>query len=91
MAVSDCDDEYPEFLCVDCGYNTIGDEYYMVHDEVWQAAGMDEGMLCVGCLETRLGRMLGADDFPRVPVNDEWRHSERLASRIANEVVHYER
>lgn len=80
--MSDYDDEYPEFLCVDCGYNTIDDEYYMVHDEVWRASGMNEGMLCIGCLEARLGRMLGAADFPSVPVNTEWRHSERLADRL---------
>ena len=38
------------FLCVDCGESTSDlDEYYMVHDEVWRAAGMGpkdgDGML----------------------------------------------
>jgi hypothetical protein len=51
------------FRCRDCGLDTgagpgeIG-EYYSVHDAVWAAARMqrDDGMLCIGCLETRLGR-----------------------------------
>ena len=49
---------YEGFKCVDCGVNTHdADEYYMVHDELWAAAGMEPagGMLCVGCLEQRLG------------------------------------
>ena len=43
----------------------------MVHDAVWQAAGMPtdrlqgagRGFLCIGCLEGRLGRKLVARDF----------------------------
>ena len=45
--------------CADCGMFTIWrgrpDEYYMVAGEVWDAAGMDSGYLCIGCLEDRLG------------------------------------
>jgi hypothetical protein len=56
------------FLCVDCGRDTgpCGlREYYSVHDAVWAAAGMAPtgGMLCLGCLECRLGRQLTNDDF----------------------------
>jgi hypothetical protein len=37
------------FLCVDCGVCTSAiDEYYMVHNEVWAAAKMRAGMLCIG-------------------------------------------
>jgi hypothetical protein len=53
---------------VDCGHPTQGDlalasggcEYYMVHDIVWASAFMGpyDGMLCIGCLERRLGRPL---------------------------------
>jgi hypothetical protein len=56
------------FRCIDCGVNTstIG-EYYMVRDDVWAAAigkpDSQAGMLCIGCLETRLGRRLGRLDF----------------------------
>jgi hypothetical protein len=26
----------------------------MVHDEVWAASGLDDGMLCITCLERRV-------------------------------------
>jgi hypothetical protein len=57
------------FNCEDCGNDTspatgIG-EYYMVGDGVWrQATALKPAkMLCVGCLEKRLGRELRPDDF----------------------------
>jgi hypothetical protein len=52
------------FRCSDCRVNTdIVGEYYMVSDEVWQSARIDSGMLCIGCLEGRLGRRLVRSDF----------------------------
>ena len=64
-------------LCVDCGTDTNPtngqrSEFYMVHDEVWAAAGIEPngGCLCVGCLEKRLGRKLWSGDFRDVPIND---------------------
>ena len=44
-------------------------EWYMVHNSVWRAAGMDRGFLCIGCLERRLHRQLRASDFSAWPVN----------------------
>src|SRR5262249_8250918 len=59
--------------CSDCGIATAPEgwfrsppwEWYMVQDHVWAAAGMGstDGFLCIGCLEARLGRSLGAADF----------------------------
>lgn len=76
--------------CRDCRVNTSDIyEYYMVHDEVWQAAGADTefgwGMLCIGCLEVRLGRTLTPADFTDCWVNHPqgWRKSQRLMSRMA--------
>lgn len=62
---------YPEFDCVDCGVSTFHGQYYMVHDHLWQQAGMeyDGGMLCILCLESRLGRLLVREDFTSAPVN----------------------
>jgi hypothetical protein len=42
-------------------------EVYTVRDVVWKKAGMAEfgGCLCIGCLETRLGRQLKPKDFDR--------------------------
>jgi len=84
------------FECTDCGKNTSKiNEYYMVHDSVWGAANMEtnaafeqgltnirrpDGMLCVGCLENRLGRQLTPADFTDAEVN-RWRASDRLKSR----------
>lgn len=81
------EEDFSDFLCVDCGFNTIHCEYYMVHDEIWSGAGMpDEGMLCIGCLEERLGRELTAKDFTHAPVNqcEGGQKSERLQSRLSN-------
>ena len=77
------------FNCLDCGFNTKeGHEYYTVHDEVWLKAHPDDwGMLCIGCLEERLGRVLTRHDFPDYPVNDEnvFYQSDRLRNRIKGE------
>jgi hypothetical protein len=80
--------------CKDCGLDTTPCtgrrgcrhkgrwELYMVYDDVWDAARMCDGYLCIGCLERRLGRCLTPADFPPLPVNDpvDW-DSDRLAAR----------
>ena len=87
MIECNCDD-YKLFECMDCGMCTnCNGEYYMVHDEIWYSAitAMDQGhMLCIGCLEQRLGKLLTKDDFTGAPVNDLWGQfgSTRLQSRL---------
>jgi hypothetical protein len=64
---------YHSFDCIDCGLNTIViHEYYVVHDELWLSSGMklDNGMLCIMCLERRIGRKLNCNDFMKMPLND---------------------
>ena len=76
--------------CKDCGVHTsrIG-EYYMVKDGVWADAGGSPefgwGMLCIGCLEKRLGRQLVSTDFLDIYLNslDFGIKSERLLNRLA--------
>lgn len=65
-----------EYLCGDCGVDLMPyyepHEYYMVHDHVWlaaQRAGDEVPMLCIGCLEGRLGRPLTGADFTECPIN----------------------
>lgn len=75
-----------KFACLDCGKDTgrLGEHYY-VHDEVWLSVVADKtGMLCVGCLEKRLGRQLTAGDFPDVFINSPkfGLKSERLLDRL---------
>lgn len=75
--------------CLDCGRSTCDlDEYYMVHDHVWQTCGLDthDGCLCVGCLEQRLGRELAPRDFTPCPLNQGGfcKQSERLLNRLGD-------
>lgn len=70
------------FICP-CGFNTLHAEYYMVHDGLWPN---DAVMLCVGCLEDRLGRKLTYRDFTNAPVNrlNFGTKSARLIDRLTN-------
>jgi hypothetical protein len=76
-------------VCLDCRDATTftkgNEEYYMVHNALWLTANPQiNGMLCIGCLETRIGRTLTSDDFTDAPVNQPCRNnSKRLASRLA--------
>ena len=71
------------FECVDCRGDTR-EEYYMVHDTIWAEADMEPfgGMLCIGCLELRLGYRLHAKDFPKLPINDINGASPRMRARL---------
>jgi hypothetical protein len=83
-------------MCDDCGTVVVGrladvHEWYVVHDDVWEDAGMPvsvpysgAGVLCVGCIEHRLGRQLNADDFAPAPLNSGlfFDQSARLVSRL---------
>jgi hypothetical protein len=76
--------------CADCGLGTIvARENYTVHGAVWDQAWplarrkpwrkvAGQQILCVGCLEHRIGRQLIANDF-HTAGNDV---SERLAARL---------
>src|SRR5262249_12462754 len=59
-----------DFRCHDCG-NDFDEYSYVVHDVVWDASGLskDGALLCVGCLEARIGRRLCRDDFTDAPIN----------------------
>ena len=80
------------FSCIDCRVDCLEiHEYYMVNDSVWSKTGVGPhgGMLCIGCLEKRLGRRLTSRNFTDCPLN--WRNvlvpgysSERLLSRLTN-------
>jgi hypothetical protein len=81
---------HPE--CMDCGVDTDAiNESYMVIDDLWRAAVPTEaGMLCVGCLEKRLGRTLQRKDFAKFcisAVDEGMPVSERLKARF-NAVIH---
>lgn len=47
-------------------------EIYMVFGSIWRASGVCEcKLLCIGCLERRIGRLLHSGDFTRCPLNYE--------------------
>jgi hypothetical protein len=72
--------------CADCRWDTcLLDEWYMVNDNLWKAAGMEEmgGCLCIGCLEERLGRRLRPDDFSDCLINKLANISSRLRARLS--------
>jgi hypothetical protein len=74
--------------CGDCGTDTIeSGEFYMVHDALWaqaQSAGRPCDLLCVGCIEARIGRRLRANDFNAAPLNGfaACGRSARLRARL---------
>lgn len=70
--------------CADCGVNTLEiEEYYVIKDNLWkeilekdpQLSEEDRRkqgistMLCIGCVEDRLGRKLNQDDFKEIRIN----------------------
>ena len=82
---------YTAFTCWDCTVNTLDiNEYYMVEDELWKLGTIyadnycsEDVMLCIGCLENRIGGVLTPSDFPDFPINRGYfTMSERLLSRI---------
>jgi hypothetical protein len=80
------------FSCWDCNTCTLcNDEYYMVDNGVWEVATEDfggHGMLCIGCLEARLGGKLVASDFPDYPINKGvFPQSTRLQNRLTNGAI----
>jgi hypothetical protein len=74
--------------CIDCGVDTMPRrgprEFYMVKTWIWDRTGLgfDGGCLCIGCLESRLGRRLRPRDFNRVTFRWMAEHSARLRSRL---------
>jgi hypothetical protein len=68
--------------CGDCDGDVFElGERFMVRDEAWPIRP-DGGVLCVGCLEARLGRRLTPEDFIDCGCNRPGRHSARLIARM---------
>jgi len=77
-----------QFICHDCSFDTFHSEYYMLKHNLWDKLIGKENieMLCIGCVENRLGRELVSSDFLDCPLNyEQWHQSDRLKSRIGDE------
>jgi hypothetical protein len=74
-----------KWICVDCPRDTKH-EHYFVNNSVWfgEAKMPESGMLCVLCLEGRIGRELQPSDFTTAHINDPRKNmmSDLLRSRI---------
>lgn len=76
-----------KWLCLDCKIDTgKAGEHYMLVDKTWALVhNSNKGMICVGCVEKRLGRKLNSSDFNDSHVNrikpGEYK-STRLMERI---------
>jgi hypothetical protein len=74
--------------CRDCGVDTV-DEFYIITNAVWPLEEKG-GMLCIGCLEARIGRNLAREDFTDSLLNTDPRlaRSRRLEDRLGRERAH---
>lgn len=74
------------FNCMDCKQCTsCMNEYYMVQTEVWEQAipkSKRRKLICLGCLEKRLGRELTRADFTDAPINNIYQNSDRMMDRL---------
>ena len=61
----------------------------MVTDQVWTSVAED-GMLCIGCLEQRLGRVLHAKDFTDAPINQMSDMTDDASARLLNRLRNYQ-
>ena len=59
----------------------------MVQNDIWKAYGAGDGMLCIGCLEKRIGRKLRRQDFIDLPIDEinPETQSLRLQDRLSTE------
>lgn len=60
--------------CIDCGKEVVRDvdEYHMVQHFIWRSATKSHerhSILCMECIELRIGRNLTGADFLNCPVN----------------------
>lgn len=62
--------EDEHWACVDCNKLCYDDnrDYYMVTDEIWKKQGVGDGMLCMDCMEERLGHKLTKEDILVCPL-----------------------
>ena len=60
------------WLCRDCGKDCMIDDkdYYMVSHEIWDKIGVGVGMLCMSCLEERLGHKLKKTEILLCPLTE---------------------
>jgi hypothetical protein len=63
-----------ENLCHDCKKDLTKNprDYFSVTDAIWAKYGVGRNMLCMTCLEERMGRRLERADIHDCPISSEW-------------------
>jgi hypothetical protein len=85
------------FMCHDCGHDTARmGELYHVFDWIWirVVRAKKTGpvhMLCIGCVEQRLGYTLTQDCFSSAPLNTNWDHRYEQSLRLRNRLRSHHR
>lgn len=75
--------------CDDCGESTYT-EFYVVSNDLWDRYAPGVWMICIGCLETRIGRQLVTADFtdanfkPEMLNHGRYPKSQRLIDRLTS-------
>lgn len=54
-----------KYNCKDCDKDCFieNKDYYMITKELWKQYGVGKGLLCLNCIEKRLGRKLIKEDI----------------------------
>ena len=62
------------WLCKDCGKDCFIDsrDYYMVTHDIWENKGVGTGMLCMDCMEDRIGHKLTKNDILPCPLTEHF-------------------
>jgi hypothetical protein len=62
------------WLCMECHKNTKNKiDYYMLNTFLWRSIAKDiKGMLCVSCVENKIGHTITKSDLLNCPLN--WDH-----------------
>lgn len=74
-----------DWTCMDCGRDTAAsNERYSLKHMIWRRVNpIILGMLCLKCVEDRLGRALYRSDFSSAPINAKYTHAcPALAERL---------
>lgn len=59
-------------MCQVCHVDTLesASDYYMLKNRIWRSVCISpRGMMCLSCVESRLGRKLVREDFTGAPIN----------------------
>jgi len=64
----------PNEICKDCQKDCFldGKDYFMVQHDIWKKYGVGLGLLCMSCMEERIGRKLIKDDILVCHVTTHW-------------------